>query len=386
MSVDSYIRPRWGKVLEAVVIAMLSATVACILMYSINDCRPLGQDPTKYPIQLFCQDNEYNAVAALWFQTPEESVKSLFHDPPGSHRILTLALFVVIYFFLSCITFGMSVSLGIFIPLLLVGAAWGRLTAMTLSLIFPSAVFTHPGKYALIGAAAQLGGCVRMTISLSVILIETTGNITFALPLIITLISAKFTGDYFNEGIYDTITILANVPMLPWTLPHVYNDLKASNIMSTPVVCIKLREKARYIADMLRNCDHNGFPVVDDLIEDDRSKGRVRGLILRSQLIIILKNSFYEEKEKFWKNEANIDSFRNEYPRYPSIDVSCFEFNQKFYQQFFTIYLQKIKLHEDKNDYTINSEMFMNPSPKKVLEVSSYNKSNFLKYFFKKNI
>lgn len=45
----------------------------------------------------------------------------------------------------------------------------------------------YPGTYSLIGAAAFLGGVVRMTISLTVILIESTNEISYGLPIMLTL-------------------------------------------------------------------------------------------------------------------------------------------------------------------------------------------------------
>ena len=53
-------------------------------------------------------------------------------------------------------------------------------------------------KYVLLGAACQLGGTVRMTISLTVIVIECTGDITFGIPIMLSLIVAKWMGDFFN--------------------------------------------------------------------------------------------------------------------------------------------------------------------------------------------
>ena len=72
-------------------------------------------------------------------------------------------------------------------------------------MLFPDYIQGETGKYALLGAAAMLGGVVRMTISLTVILIEATGNLTYGFPIMVVLMVAKWVGDFFNEGTYRMI-------------------------------------------------------------------------------------------------------------------------------------------------------------------------------------
>lgn len=192
-----------------------------------------------------------------------------------------------------------------------------------------------------------------MTISLAVIIIETTGNIWFALPIILTLTSAKWMGDYFNEGIYDTQIKSSGVPMLAWHTPIKKINMKAKQIMSEEVVCVRMRESVDFIVSLLKNTTHNGFPVVDQVDEQNRKNGRLRGIILRSQLIVILKKTLFEETKRFWETTVSIEVFRNEYPRFPSIkDISiCSDTAAK--------------------NYTIDMEIFMNPSPYTINQLTS---------------
>nr|XP_022900441.1 H(+)/Cl(-) exchange transporter 7 [Onthophagus taurus] len=344
-----YLRKRWLRVIEACLVAVMSATLGIMMMFALNDCKPLGQDPTKYPTQMYCEDGQYNVLASIWFQTPEASVRSLLHDPPNTHNALSLAVFVVFYFLLSCWTFGLATSNGLFIPSLLTGAAWGRLFAVGLNNIFPEMITMHPGKYALIGAAAQLGGIVRMTISLTVIIMETTGNISFGLPLIVALIAAKWTGDFFNEGIYDTHIQLNGIPLLPWDPPPMANSIYASEVMSHPVVTLKTVENVGHIVELLKLTTYNGFPVVDPPLTDQQevtTYGRIRGLILRSQLIVILKKKLFNESVDDWEQiDSNI--FRDEYPRYPTIE--------------------EIEIDDQEKTYSIDLRPFMNRSPYTIL-------------------
>ncbi|XP_075233875.1 H(+)/Cl(-) exchange transporter 7-like isoform X2 [Lycorma delicatula] len=323
-----YVSIRYLKVTEAILIAATSASVAMIMLYYMNDCKPLGQDPTKFPLQMYCADGEYNALGALWLQLPEATVRSLFHDPKGSQNIQTLLLFVTAYYLLAVTTYGLSVSLGLFIPSLLVGAAWGRIIGITLEIIFPDACWIDPGKYALVGAAAQLGGIVRMTISLTVIMIEATGNISFGLPLMVTLITAKWVGDFFSEGIYDIHIQLSGVPILAWEPPPLSSNKRACEFMSYPVYTLRPIETVGHIVDVLRRTTYNGFPITDinidtpvNSVDGAQSFGRLKGLILRSQLIVLLQNeSVFNENYTSGLMYISPGIFRNEYPRYPTIE------------------------------------------------------------------
>ncbi|XP_049600827.1 H(+)/Cl(-) exchange transporter 7 isoform X1 [Syngnathus scovelli] len=345
------------QVMEAMLVAAVTATVAFTMIYFSDDCQPLDPEHTEeYPLQLFCADGEYNAMATAFFNTPERSVRSLFHNQPGSYNPLTLGLFTLTYFFLACWTYGLTVSAGVFIPSLLIGAAWGRLCGISLSAISATgSIWADPGKYALIGAAAQLGGIVRMTLSLTVIMVEATGNVTYGLPIMLVLMTAKIVGDYFVEGLYDIHIKLQSIPFLHWEAPATSHWLTAREVMSSPVTCLNKVEKVGTIVDILSNTstNHNGFPVVVQQGESGEEPAKLCGLILRSQLIVLLKHKVFVElaRSRLTQRKLQLKDFRDAYPRFPPI--------------------QSIHVSQDERECMLDLSEFMNPTPYTVPQETS---------------
>ena len=54
--------------------------------------------------------------------------------------ILPLVVLCIIYHLLATWTYGLSVSSGVFIPSLLIGALWGRIIGMFVMTVWPAAV------------------------------------------------------------------------------------------------------------------------------------------------------------------------------------------------------------------------------------------------------
>ncbi|XP_077974485.1 H(+)/Cl(-) exchange transporter 7-like isoform X2 [Styela clava] len=341
-----YVRWKWLQVIEASVVASVCGTIAFCMMYFNIECKPLGQDPTM-KLQFFCSDGEYNTMATLFFTTPESSVKSLFHDPLGSYSAVTLIVFVLPYFFLACWTYGLKLPSGLFIPSLLIGAAWGRLVGVIVNAISPTSWWTQDlAKYSLIGAAAQLGGTVRMTISLTVILIEATGNISYSLPLMAVLLIAKFVGDMFNTGIYDMHIELGKVPVLEWDPPPLSSKTTVSEVMHQPAITLNLHCRVKDIMENLSSStsNHGGYPVQDD-------HGKFRGVILRSQLLILIKHKVFVERTSNG-SPLSLSVFRDSYPR------------------FFSVNLLNVSAAE--RELHVDLEPYVNPAPYVVHKNSSF--------------
>eukprot|EP00392_Amoebophrya_sp_AT5.2_P010153 g10206.t1 len=100
----------------------------------------------------------------------------------------------------TVITFGAMLPSGLFIPSLFIGATVGRFIG-NVSYLLEQHI--EPGVFAMIGAAAMLAGFTRMTVSLVVIMFELTGELTYVIPFMCAVITAKVVGDLFTSSIYE---------------------------------------------------------------------------------------------------------------------------------------------------------------------------------------
>jgi len=204
------------RFIEVLCVSSIVTIVGFGLPFFWNKCQPLPDTSVmnSHQIELVNElvpfncvaGEEYNEMASLIFNDANAAIKLLFHMHNHVFSPVALLIFFAFYITLATITYGIAVPSGLFVPSLLSGAALGRLIGNLVYKLNPTA-YAFSNTYSLIGAAAVLGGMARMTISLTVILLEATGNEQFALPLMITLFTARVVGSLFNDDLYHIVSL-----------------------------------------------------------------------------------------------------------------------------------------------------------------------------------
>lgn len=249
-------------------------------------CPTIGRSGNYKKFQ--CPPGFYNDLASLFFNTNDDAIKNLFSKNTDSefHHSSMLTFFATC-FFLSIFSYGIVTPAGLFVPVILTGAAYGRFVGM---LVGSNSNLNH-GLFAVLGSASLLGGSMRMTVSMCVIILELTNNLLLLPLVMLVLLISKTVADAFNGNIYDLIMTLKGLPYLEAHVEPYMRQLTVGDVVTGPLQIFHGFEKVANVVHVLKATRHNGFPVVD---EPPVSVSPVLfGLILRAHLLILLKSKAF---------------------------------------------------------------------------------------------
>jgi len=243
-----------------------------------------------FGVRFGCDEGEINDIATVFFVAPGRSIGWMFgmaehvwgenygFEPRG------LAIAAACYLIMMAMAFGIAVPGGLFMPSLLLGACSGGCAGLVLKSALPDAWDIQPGLYALIGATAALGGVFRSSVSLVVIMVEGTNGQSFVFVIIVAVVVSNAVGNWLAHGIYHAeLQRSKTVAYLPREPSSKLAGKTAGDIMAMPVAFLPKFAPVDVVRALLEHTPHNGFPVVDE-------RGKLVGLILRSQLEVLLRD------------------------------------------------------------------------------------------------
>ncbi|KAF9501534.1 hypothetical protein BDN71DRAFT_1550108 [Pleurotus eryngii] len=260
---------------------------------------------------------------------------------------------------LTIITFGIKVPAGIFIPTLGVGACAGRILGIFMQYLQArhpnSRMFAAcggdldcvvPGLYAMVGAAAALSGVTRTTVSLAVIMFELTDTLTYAVPVMLSVLVAKTMADALEpKGIYDLVIELSQLPYLDAKHEYLWGHLQIGDATDRDVSTIKLDKgnTVKSLRDQLQSLvdsgnDDSGFPILR--VDPHENGWRMVGYIGANELEHALSLVADDPDEEVF--------FHTNYPRYSMASSSLsslHEVDEREQNMFdFSIYMDQAPL------------------------------------------
>ncbi|KAK4434016.1 Chloride channel protein CLC-d [Sesamum alatum] len=312
-------------------------------------------------VNFYCGEKEYNDLATIFFNTQDDAIRNLFSAKTiHEFSAQSLLTFLVMFYSLAVVTFGTAVPAGQFVPGIMIGSTYGRLVGMFVVSVYQK-LNIEEGTYALLGAASFLGGSMRMTVSLCVIMVEITNNLKLLPLIMLVLLISKAVGDAFNEGLYEEQARLRGIPLLESRPKYQMRNITAKEACGNKqVVYFPRVVKVMDALSILKSNNHNGFPVIDHTRSGETL---VIGLILRSHLLVLLQS-----KVDFQHSPLPFSSRDGPIP----IRHNLTEFVKPVSSKGLSIH--DIHLTPDDLEMYIDLAPFLNPSPYVVPEDMSLTK------------
>uniref|UniRef100_A0AC34R6X5 Chloride channel protein n=1 Tax=Panagrolaimus sp. JU765 TaxID=591449 RepID=A0AC34R6X5_9BILA len=169
--------------------------------------------------------------------TPHAFGKSFSH-------FYALIGFLIVNFFVVAMCIGLAVPASMFVPTFVLGSCAGRIVGEALYILFPNGIGNnpiYPGLYAIVGAAA-FTGAVTHSISIAVIVVEATGQLSSIVPVLIALMIATTVAGLLTPNIYDIMVQLKNYPHLGELPPNraIVHEILVEQFMEYEPVAIPM--------------------------------------------------------------------------------------------------------------------------------------------------
>ena len=174
---------------------------------------------------------------------------------------------LAVYTPLACWAAGTAISSGLVVPMLLIGAIYGRIVGLACTnLVFggfggvgvgpidyadKALQWVDPGVFALIGSASFFAGVSRLTMSLTVIMVELTNDVHMLLPLQLSILVAKWIADYSTHSLYHAQIEQKCIPFLDFNINSEMSMelFSAADVATTKsVACVKEVESVAELA------------------------------------------------------------------------------------------------------------------------------------------
>uniref|UniRef100_A0A7N0VII7 Chloride channel protein n=1 Tax=Kalanchoe fedtschenkoi TaxID=63787 RepID=A0A7N0VII7_KALFE len=321
---------------------------------AMEACPTIGRSGNYKKFQ--CPPGQYNDLASLIFNTNDDAIRNLFSkNTDDEFQKSSMAIFFCTCFFLSIISYGIVAPAGLFVPVIVTGASYGRFVGM---LIGSRSNLNH-GLFAVLGSAALLGGSMRMTVSLCVIILELTNDLLLLPLIMLVLLISKTVADGFNGNIYDLIMKMKGFPYLETHAEPYMRQLAVSDVVTGPLQLFHGIEKVGNIVHVLRTTRHHGFPVIDEPPYSEKEV--LFGLVLRAHLITLLKKKAFAPTPTVLTSVVAFSQFSSE------------EFSKRGsgYQE----NIEEVELTEEEMNMYIDLHPFTNTSPYTVVETMSLAKA-----------